>query len=519
MFGAKKTKKAPETLQAPEVIDVSHDELKEEVQPRDLEAYLAVAQDNIQRSATLWREDIADAVRPVQSDTSLSVISQEIQRVYGASINPGKAASVARNFLDHMVKHALITARYMSIEGVKIKIPEDEDPEEAYIMIIGKITEIKDEDTRRVLYGTNPPRILTSEGQADLIADMRSADQHRERAIDLLVDFHQDNDNLFEEVDTALRQEDGREELSELQKMISYDWNVSKENGCLRQYLEWLKGDVGRHIDSFIQEISDDGSDVEEFIKEYVRFTLQYIGEEASLQNITKIIEKTYEQDGWDSMPELKKGFEKFVEERISKFEHSLVSIAGAFSRKDIRNARTLDEVCDSQLSMVIDCGSGRARRLKRKNKRLPKQSIELPEEKEVADKEKAPRQLAKVQRIDSSEMTQDNARLVFVSEDEMLESLKIKFQDGNGLEADIRKMIQYLQRNPVNPASKRLQTADKHCLRVNGHLHFPFRFAPHHAAGIGKIRHKDFRIVYVVAEDSVAILDILSHEEFDKKY
>jgi|GEM_PF-4786916 len=500
-------------LQVEDSLEHSTDDL------HTLDHMVEAASEQIDASMDIWR-NVSKEAKKMHTVQSLATVDQRIQEEFGDIANPGKAAQAAKKFLDTLTKHALITARYISTGGQKIEVPEGEDPADMFRDVVDSLTHISNKEAQKILERTNTPYILTVDGQSFLAGGMIEADKQRDAAIELFVEYHGNNHGIFSELEARLKcVSDQDERLLELQKMIHSDWHTNSEESCFKQYFKWLRDNPAVHIDEFAEMTLEGSKPNLARIKEYVQFALTYSEEEITTENMKNVIKKTYQESGWQELTQFQNEFKKFIESRISEYESQISRIAGIARTTDIRHPRTLDEVLLSKEAIKVDLSSHSERRRKRKGKKLNEQAPELDlNSEEKPEKEKTKLPLSLLRRFQNPE-SGDNAELIEANLDDIVGSLKLNFRDGNGLESDVRKIIQYLQVNPMSPGSKRLQSSNRHCINIDGRRYDLMRFKSQHAPGLGKIGHKDIRIVHAIIDNRLVIIDALSHEDFDKKY
>jgi hypothetical protein len=84
----------------------------------------------------------------------------------------------------------------------------------------------------------------------------------------------------------------------------------------------------------------------------------------------------------------------------------------------------------------------------------------------------------------------------------------------------DVRRMVEWLQLNPISPASERLTRDAGTRIIHNGAPVKLWRFAPNRAPQLNvDANNRYWRVVYGLAKDGLIVTDILDHNAFDKKY
>lgn len=319
-------------------------------------------------------------------------------------------------------------------------------------------------------------------------------------------------------------------QVAELGEMISTDWlRPDKENSILRQFIKQAVESPAIFVESFVAEVTDETLHVRRWpvIAAMASFAAQVAAEKGVTLTPADALQAT--RDKWDNFSEIETAFSNYVDQTLQQIEKCFIEIATCRGTGTIRAHVTADEIRSYNNSLQapgLHRVSREARRTQRKNR--PQKSV-------LVKTQEVDRSLE--QHLGAAEINTTEPRPLYavrkgqgvfhgaeVEYDDLLRDFKItepRTQD------DVKRMLELIQtdiRN-VHRGSKFLEKTSDVRIVANGleTMMRLRRFAPN-SVGAHLQVHPDnrfLRIVYGVPRglNVVCVLDMLPHNEFDKKY
>ena len=311
--------------------------------------------------------------------------------------------------------------------------------------------------------------------------------------------------------------------VKELRRLVSVDWyHANPQKSKIKQHFSKLRDEPRPFVMPFIEKIVHDADNRElETIRRMAAFALLAIGSDNDSTSMTRVLYNTH--GVWDADEQLGQTFAKFVDDQIITIEQSVARVAGRFDGKDIRTHHSADTV--QNLFDSLDQRMPLDRATRRVHKRAVTRLLgELPNTAEIVSQ--VTEALPEVKReMRFAKQTQSGLRTEVRSIEELcadiIDSNFTKRKEDVQLQSDITAVLTYLQTTPIllDKGFVRLgQGGSK--TQVDGKPQAFWRFAPDKAPGVrisGQNRY--IRVVCAYEGQKLMVIDVLSHDDFDKKY
>lgn len=307
------------------------------------------------------------------------------------------------------------------------------------------------------------------------------------------------------------------EYLKRLRRIMNVDWyRMGSAKGVLGSFIKRLGEADGASymLPNFAMEIaglSADSSDKRRQIHDLAVFSLANVGLEPTEDRIVQLL--IQKQANWQMLPTAKVQFDSYHAGQLSRIESYVQDMVGRKVPNEFRYHISLDAPV---MMPLLYPPVSRHERTGKQRARAQTQNINLA---------------AMVEAMVAGEVDQGpKARIVhYVSGNNIIACKTIEDavdrfcpQDNKNptLRADVKKMLEFLSTTNsfVNSGLVRLQ---KEPLVINGRKKIGlWRFAPAKCAGMNVSNaNRHYRVVCGFDGDNLIIQDILSHEDFDKKY
>jgi hypothetical protein len=472
----------PETPGLPEVQEVSEIETSSDFLLDHLEAF--------ERSRYIWRNTSLQ-LKQYRESFDAEAIKQTYTRDYhqhGIPLHASKVDSSTRVMIDNYAADLWRLARYKS------------------------------------LFGARAPRCAAAPGEQLLMATaMAEADRVDAAILNDFTDRYltniEDINTLAEQCSAGADNEDVL--LRELRLIVGADWyHPDQRSSLLRAAVQNIKSRPEEFLGQFGEDIvKDEASKQLQAVKNLARFALIAAQKDPEdLGNIQHVLESTYEQ--WGHIEGIQDAYKLFVTKKIQEIEKALSTIAWPRTHKNVRNFIGHDDpVVKAPLNDPVDMTADRKRRrvIERKaaksNGNINNTSLLDAIEEEAVGEQQT---FTKERKLVIGKYGQNNTlNLEAVETGDV--AAHFKMDHNTNLVGDVEKMIEWLQRHPISPASVPLNGKK---LRLDNRTVRVWRMAPEKCPGIqvsGENRYT--RVIYTFTRDEVAVLDVLTHEQYNKKW
>ncbi len=309
----------------------------------------------------------------------------------------------------------------------------------------------------------------------------------------------------------------------ELQHIVATDWyRPDPSDSFLKNAVVSLKKDPKNFAETFSQNVMQvEQSNKFKMIRTMARFAVLASQQPVTNESMAKALLVNYPY--WDEIEGISFSFQSFVNEEIKDIEITIKNMIGDKQKHNIRiiPSRKEIDVIRHGISFGREDIFSDDRSAKRKIQRTRERSnaVVLPSIVELTLSDN-----------DLTEQAQNKARKLMLTkirpgglgelvEVELVEVPQLFKMDYNAaLKEDISSMIDWLLANPLSKASRILHK--KSGLRIAGDNLKLWRFAPSLAPTLRvKPENRYTRIVYVFNQDSLGLIDVSTHEDYNKKW
>lgn len=364
--------------------------------------------------------------------------------------------------------------------------------------------------------------------QVDLWRTFRYADETSAYVVQGLVDQMRLQPDFLPELATKCRKNGNVPtwQFQELQKIVAGDWwHPDDSKSQLRSYVRHLSQSDTPHIEPFINAVeAPNGNRRLETINSMARFAMiaSGLGEQ---EGVAPTLRKTVPE--WASFSEIEAAFQDFKKQQLEATGAAITNIAGSHLEawRSVRSPRLASDVeaakarfagyfMGRQSKKAIRSNGGRRSGRNGGVSTLPT-ARELINEGAAIEK-RTPSTEKELMIIKNGKK---KTELVPIDIASIGEHFRFDTNDQRLADA-ITRMIEQIKANPYGPGTKVLRKKME-LVSSSGDTLILRRFSPHATPGMGAgTRLADqLRIVYAPSQGHIVLVDILKHDEFDKKY
>lgn len=307
--------------------------------------------------------------------------------------------------------------------------------------------------------------------------------------------------------------------FKELQEIITTDWtHCDPSQSVLRTYCANLRDNSETFVPAFAREVALAEQDKRmTSLQMMAKFAVAAAGEKNLKLTVEEAVSSTYPR--WSEFSDVQSLFEAYVATKVALLESAFTDISATNETKSIRPHRSREDVEAFKRTMFIHYSGRRSDRRDdtkaRAKMKIP--TLRLPTREDILQQAASAAEASQPRRVMFTRSTHQGVALMETKVDDITDAFSIK--KGNGLERDVKAMIERLVEQPVSQASVRIRSA-KGRMTIDGNRTNLWRFAPDNSPNLKIDPSNRFqRIVYGIVNRNLVIVDILDHDSFDKKY
>jgi len=486
----------------------------------DISEFVEASELMLNDSSRHWR-DVAYRVSHISSPQLIDTVKADVKATseyYFRTMSDTAVDNEAKKIVDNFSLHCLLTARYAAT--IPRVLPTQEQKE-----LTRKLFGFSEKSQLLFLIESPmaPLNLAFADNYEIIRKEIKAADEISQNVLIGFTNLIEDNPETLEEIvelyEGGIAEEDPS--FRELRNIIHADWNNAyQENSILRKYISFKQEPSEQDIDSFIEYVSThDEVKKAVAIQRMAKFAIAAAKSSGHELTIGDVLKATYPK--WGEYEEIDSLFKIFMSNKKKDIEFVFAKLAGYNNLKSIRIVRRLEDIEQHKNNVFVSIGDRDSRRQgKPKVKRTRGlRAPLLPDTKEIeasAETEQTIKPLKIAKNVEGIYC------LKSIEQSEVNDAFNVSTGSGT-LKEDVLSMIDFLRKDPVSRASKILTDTKITIKRADGRVtKVPLRrFAPEDANGNLKIHgdNRYHRIVYALADDSIVLVSISGHENYNKTY
>jgi hypothetical protein len=471
-------------------------------------------QEALHKSAGLWRGIAQQALDVEKDPETLAALQEALVAVYeqNGTVSPaGRLERETNRLASGVAIFAVLLARYMSADSPSIRTIATIRQE-----FRGLHPQLFDARDRHI------PKHLARHVMIRMMSDMQTADKLSTDVLGSLAEQYSARPEGL--IDLAQAYRDGAAAdpaFAELKAMVATDWGrPDTQNSLLRRYLRSVAGnrqlyvaDFGRHV------AAAEKREKETAIRDMAQFAIALTARHGIELSVEEAI--TSMADEWSEFDVIAGSFKAFVDDKLAGVEAAIRYIASPINPRSIRMPRTREQIQEFRTNFYYNSQSRRVRRragmVRAKNTAGLR---DVPDDNELSRVagEEGPEEPGRRLMI-AKQVPHGPVQLVEAEAEEVVKA----FVDPKKTSPsqDIPGIIARLAEQPMSRASALLRG---HTITLENDAGSPVivplrRFAAEKGSRLGRRGDSAYRIVYALVDGQIIIADILTHEDFNKKY
>ncbi len=492
---------------SPEQVSIEANEQVAEQLPLE---FVDQNRDALLQSSALWA-GIYSAVSGLKTDQMLAINKKGLEQVAEAHNAP-----MPESQLNHMAKRAtadlsvlcFLVARSMSGAGFRKKVN-----------VAAHYASDLPGDAHYVLTRPGGPKEIYGEAASNMSIAMEQADK---QAASTLSDFTKQFsaqpagiNALSELYETGADKIDPA--FGELREVIRTDWHTrDSEASTLRHFLDAIRQDENAYLNEFIDLVVEDGTDKKlSAIRNMAQFALAASASPETPDNLRSVLFST--RPSWNNFDDISRLFGEFRKQKLSEIETSLNNIAGLPSTDNPRLPKAPEDVEAFKRRLGFDMSGNRDDRRKRRaitGRQSPAErpNLEAAVMPEASRFDRTDKVIFFAKNVGNHSLKKE------ASEDDTIESF-IAARTDDHLVEDMLACVKKINESPIDKSSRVILSGAGSVL-IDGKKVRLRRFKPFDAQGLNISKDAgSMRICYGIIDGSVVITDILTHDQFDRKY
>jgi hypothetical protein len=345
--------------------------------------------------------------------------------------------------------------------------------------------------------------------------DIKAADKEANKVLD---EFTNDFAPYTETIGVLADLYDGGvgdvdEHYQELRTIIRTDWHAKDpKDSKLRKFVNELQQDPDAFTNEFVKWVGDEQGDRKlTIVQNMARFALAASAITEPSDTVQDVLLRT--RTSWAEFQDIDNLFKEFRSQRLAEVKKSFDRISGLPTDSNPRLALSPDEVYKYKTRMGIILGNREQRRNKRQFiTKTPEAAPDITQtapSNERFDRSNKPIYFVK--------NTGNGFKKEEVNED-TIESNIASMTDKH-LVADMLACVQRIHEYPIDTASRFILSGNA-TVKIDGKPTRLRRFKPLASPNLQVSKDAmGYRVVYGIVDGSVVIVEILNHDQFDRKY